>query len=68
MSNQFHEVLRKHRALQVEDLKKRDSEFDAAIATEKRDGETPEQTTARMFSEDHDAVRKYYGLPAQESA
>ena len=68
MSNQFHEVLRKHRQLQTDELKKRNSEFDAAIAIEKRDGETPEQTTARMFREDHDAVRKYYGLPAQENA
>lgn len=61
MSN-YHEVLKRHLQLQALDLRKRNEAFDAAVATEKRDGETPEQTTRRMFAENHAAIRKFYGL------
>lgn len=64
MSN-YHEVLRRHLQLQALDLKKRDAEFDQAVATEKREGESPEQTTARMFREDHPAIRKHYGYATE---
>ena len=61
MSN-YHEVLRKYAALQVQDLKKRDELLDAAVTTERREGETPAQTVTRMFREDHPALRKFYGI------
>lgn len=64
----YHEVLRKHQALLADFRKERDAAFDAAVAAERREGETPEQTVSRMFREDHPQLRKFYGLPAQESA
>lgn len=59
MSN-YHEVLRKHHQLQVEDLKKRDEALDAAVTTERRDGETAAETVTRMFREGHPQLLKYY--------
>ncbi len=61
----YHEVLRRHLQLQQLDLRKRDAEFDQAVAAEKREGETPEQATARMFREDHPAIRKHYGYSTE---
>lgn len=66
MSNTYHEVLRRHLQLQALDLKKRDEAFDAAIAAERRDGESPEQTTARMFREGSPQLLKYYGMEVSQ--
>ena len=59
MSN-YHEVLRKHHQLQVEDLRKRDEALDAAVAAEQRDGESLAETVTRMFRESHPQLLKYY--------